>query len=87
MAKVKIQPRIMEGGVHRYIGCERNGAETGAKAGSWKRVYWEHTKGKIVQQRKNKWFRLKSHNVVKAAAEARAIVEQYEKRKSGFYTK
>ena len=87
MAKVKIQSQVMEGGVHRYIGCERNGAETGAKAGSWKRVYWEHTKGEIVQQRKNKWFRLKSHNVVKAAAEARAIAEEYEKRKSGFYTK
>ena len=73
--------------MHRYIGCDRYGEEAGERAGSWKKVHWEHKKGEIVQKRKQKWFRLKSHNIVKAAAEARAIADKYEKRKSGFYTK
>lgn len=86
MAKVRVQSQVMKGGIHRYIGCERND-EQGKLRGSWTKVHWEHKKGEIVQKRKNRWFHLKSHNVVKAAAEARAIAERYEKRKAGFYTK
>jgi len=77
-AKIQVQSKKTEGGGAKWLGCERG------ECGFYKRVFWEHRRGKIVQPVRWKWFLLESRVVEKAAAEAQKIRSRYEKGKTGF---